>query len=115
MRGITTIFAAMLLLCTFTCVNAQTEQQTGDELRKLRQELDSIREGQRALQEDMKEIKKLLLSRQTPAAPPSAPSTVSMGSNPVQGSPKARVVLVDFSDYQCPFCGRFARETMPQL
>lgn len=32
-----------------------------------------------------------------------------------QGAVDAPVVLVMWADYQCPFCGRFARETEPEL
>lgn len=34
---------------------------------------------------------------------------------PYKGNPNASVVIEEFSDYQCPFCGRFAAETLPSL
>lgn len=32
-----------------------------------------------------------------------------------RGSANARVVLLEFSDFECPFCGRHARDTAPQI
>jgi protein-disulfide isomerase len=34
---------------------------------------------------------------------------------PYRGNPNAPVVIEEFSDYQCPFCGRFASQTFPSL
>ena len=31
------------------------------------------------------------------------------------GDPDAPVVMVSYSEFQCPFCGRYARETEPEL
>lgn len=33
----------------------------------------------------------------------------------VLGSPSAPVTFVEFGDFQCPFCGRFFSETLPQI
>ncbi|MEW5805121.1 MAG: DsbA family protein [Patescibacteria group bacterium] len=34
---------------------------------------------------------------------------------PFLGNPDAKVVFVEFGDYQCGFCGRFNQETLPEL
>ncbi|MFC1686077.1 DsbA family protein [Nanoarchaeota archaeon] len=33
----------------------------------------------------------------------------------VKGSDKAEVTIVEFSDFECPFCGRYSTQTYPQI
>lgn len=33
----------------------------------------------------------------------------------VRGNPAARVAIIEFSDFECPFCGRYARDVYPRL
>ncbi|MEE8133083.1 MAG: DsbA family protein [Nitrososphaerales archaeon] len=40
---------------------------------------------------------------------------VSSDDDPVKGNLEASVTIVEFSDYQCPFCARFFRDTLPDL
>ena len=47
------------------------------------------------------------------AAPSSGPAVPSDGNR--LGSADAKVVVEYWADYQCPFCSKFARETIPQL
>jgi len=41
--------------------------------------------------------------------------TASVDDDPFLGDENAPVKLIEFSDYQCPFCGRFYSQTLPQL
>jgi len=43
--------------------------------------------------------------------PPEAP--ISIDGAPVTGNPEAPVAIVMYTDYQCPYCARFERETPP--
>ncbi len=46
---------------------------------------------------------------------PSAPVNVSIGDNVVLGDSKAPVTIIEFGDYQCPFCGKMFRDTEPKI
>ncbi|QQR83494.1 DsbA family protein [Candidatus Peregrinibacteria bacterium] len=35
--------------------------------------------------------------------------------NPAMGNPAAPIKVVEFTDFQCPFCGSFAEETFPMI
>lgn len=41
--------------------------------------------------------------------------TVDIEGEPVKGSADAPITIVEFSDYECPFCGRFFSEVYPRL
>jgi protein-disulfide isomerase len=40
---------------------------------------------------------------------------VSLDDDPMKGSPDAPVTIVEFSEFQCPACGAYARDTFPQI
>jgi len=75
-------------------------QAPGDDLRAVRKEIEGLKEGQAAIQKDLQEIKTLLRTR--PAAAPAEPLNVvlSVEGAPFKGDKRAKVTLIDFSDYQ---------------
>jgi len=40
---------------------------------------------------------------------------VSIDDDAVKGDANAPVTIIEFSDYECPFCGRFYSDTLPQI
>jgi len=40
---------------------------------------------------------------------------VSLDDDPVKGDPNAPIIMIEFSDYQCPFCGKFFSTTLPLI
>ena len=48
-------------------------------------------------------------------APPLPAEPVSLDGAVLRGNPKAKVAVIEYSEFECPFCGKFARETLPDL
>jgi len=43
------------------------------------------------------------------------PIFVSADDDPVMGNPNAQITIIEFSDFQCPFCARFHSNTLPLI
>lgn len=115
-QTLTTLIPGLLLAVVFCCYpfistaapagssDAPISQDTADailkELREIRRVLEKIeKQGGRGGQR------------------PSRPTTASVSTKGKQtmGSKDAPVTIVEFTDYQCPFCLRFTRNTFPGL
>ncbi len=46
---------------------------------------------------------------------PGVPAGITEEGSPYRGDPNAPVVMEEYSDFQCPFCGRHAQQTEPTL
>lgn len=84
--------------------------------------LQELAKGQAAVLEELKAIRKLLEQGARPqvAAAPAAEERTELSlrgidGGAVKGDPEAPLVLVEYTDYQCPFCGRHSTNTVPSL
>ena len=94
------------------CASSSGSAQTADE--QMKKDIEALKEGQQAIQKDLAEIKRLLQSR--PAAADALPrDPIAITSEPFKGKGTATVALIEFSDYQCPFCSRYTKDILPQI
>ena len=91
---------------------------TKDELIELQKEVQALKAGQDSMKNDLAAIKKMLESgaRAAPPKPkPFEPRDVMITGASVMGNANAKVTLIEYSDYQCPFCSRHSKQTMPEI
>ncbi len=106
-----------ILMVALFLVSPALAQETTEEMKK---EIEALKQGQADIKKQLDEIKKLLQAR--PAArpqPPAAPNVkdveFDLGSNTFKGDPSAPLTLIEMTDYQCPYCARYAKQTYPQI
>jgi len=93
-------------LLTLLCAAPGFAQGTSSEgINDLKEEIEALKEGQKAIQKELQEIKSLLRTRQAPVpapAPASPPRefVLDLGGSPFKGDVKAKLTLVEFTDYQ---------------
>jgi len=111
-----TLHAGLLLLAAMLCCSPLTraaEPAVGSDTTITGSTADAILK-------ELKEIRRVLekIEQQGGRAKgPSKPTTakISIKGKQVMGSADAPVTVVEFADYQCPFCLRFTKTTFPLL
>ncbi len=81
---------------------------------ELGKDVEDLKLGQGAILQELASISRTLQGGARQQGPRRNVVLKATGAE-VLGDAKARVAIIEFSDYQCPFCLRYFRNTMPKL
>ena len=113
MPRVVVCFIVLTLSLVFPLTGAAQSQER--ELAALRAELEALKAGQASIQRDLQEIKRLLLEGPPEPTLPLPESPIAVAGAASKGNPEATLTLIEFSDYQCPFCARHVRDTLTEI
>ncbi|MBR9789796.1 MAG: thioredoxin domain-containing protein [Vibrionaceae bacterium] len=87
------------------------------EIESLRQEVTQLSQDMGKMETEVKEMKELALKppKKEPRVLPNQPNFTEDGTLPVLGSGDAKIAIIEFSDFQCPYCKRFTDNAFKQI
>ena len=69
--------------------------QSSEELKALRKEVEALKEGQKAIQKELQEIRNILRGKHL-----AQEVVFNIADDPFKGDKNAKLILIEFSDYQ---------------
>lgn len=105
-----TVFLALLGLLSQAPPARPAEEPSG-----LRGEIETLKEGQEQIRKELEEIKKLLEPLQRKQPEPFKEAMLTLDGPALLGDENAKVTVVEFTDYQCPFCARHSQSVLPSI
>ena len=77
--------------------------------------LNSNQISEEDLQDAIAKLELKVLQNQLSTSQPKLPMKISADNDPIIGNPDAPITIIEFTDFQCPFCARFHTQTLPLI
>jgi protein-disulfide isomerase len=105
-RGVP-VFLVVLMVAGFFQLPAAAQSNDDSDLRK---EVDQLRTQMKSVQSELDQIRTVLREQSARSNP-----VFDIGGDPSMGDASAKLVLIDFSDFECPFCLDYFKTVYHQL
>jgi protein-disulfide isomerase len=107
-------------LTSFAPGAATTQPDSQTPLIDIQRQLDELKQGQQSILKELEEIKKSLATkpvRSDSLVRPQVPPVVSLNihGEPFRGDAGANIGMMEYSDFDCSFCAKYASEIFPQI
>lgn len=112
---------ALLLLVGLGFWRTLSAQQLGDtnrlqeDISTLKDEIKTLEETQKQILDQLVEMKKLLVAQHAGFPTLQLPATEDIRSDPSEGASSASIAIIEYTDFQCPFCEIFVHQTYTQI
>lgn len=109
-------FSLFVLQLILGCQSEENEQLKS-ELASLKQEITQLTENVGKIENEVRAMKELALKppKKEPKILPNQPNFTDDGNVPILGSKDAKIAIVEFSDFQCPYCKRYMDSAFKQI
>jgi protein-disulfide isomerase len=110
--------AILLLFCIglsrigYAQAQGQAKDQPQGDLSAMRADVRALQAEQQQIITRLDELKQLL---QVNRQPPPQISSISVRGEGFRGDSGARVAIIEYADFECPYCGEYERKVFPQL
>ncbi len=91
---------------------SEAKDQPQGELSAVRTDIRALQAEQQQIITRLDELKQLL---QPNSQPPAPVTSVSVRGEMFRGDSAARVAIIEYADFECPYCGEYERKAFPQI
>jgi len=104
----------LVWLMAVCMLSATALAQSPTDFAALQGEVQVLKTQQQQILSSLDELKKLLRARNEPPEV-KVPDTLNVAGEPFRGNAGAELAIIEYADFECPFCRRFEHDTFPQI
>ncbi len=111
------LLVSLLMFTIIACEPQGSSQEKDKKIDQLKTEIAKLSSQVDLIQKQVNDIHEIAMQSQKPKTRklPDQDNFDANGTLPSLGDDTAKIVIIEFSDFQCPYCKRFIDQTFPQI